>query len=44
MTREKIKEKLEMVMILLSLNGNRDEEIIDAIEYAIQAVADKEED
>lgn len=44
MTREKIKEKLEMAMILLSFNGNRDEEIIDAIEYAIQAVADKEED
>lgn len=44
MTKDKAKEKLEMAMILLSLNGNRDEEIIDAIEYAIQAVADKEED
>ena len=44
MNKDRIKEKLEMAMILLSLNGNRDEEIIDAIEYAIQAVAEKEED
>ena len=44
MTKDKAKEKLEMAMILLSLNGNRDEEIIDAIEYAIQAIAEKEED
>jgi hypothetical protein len=44
MSKEKIKEKLEIAMILLSLNGNRDEEIIDAIEYAIKAVEQDKED
>lgn len=42
MTKEQIKQKLELAKIILLLNGNTDKEIVEALEYAIQTMAKEE--
>jgi hypothetical protein len=43
MQKEKAKEKLKFAMVILALSGNKDNEIFDAIDYAIDLIDEQEE-
>ena len=43
MQKEKAKEKLKFAMVILALSGNKDNEIFDAIDYAIDLIDKQEE-
>ena len=43
MQKEKAKEKLKFAMVILALSGNNDNEIFDAIDYAIDLIDEQEE-